>query len=91
MGIAYGMLLLIIQLVFDVPENKMNHILLISGAVIIAAAVSVNIIYHVYYERKMFKLTALFEEGNIDTYISEMEKLEKKLGKTKLRDRKSVV
>ncbi len=83
LGIVYGVVLLIIRFAFDISEENMNFVMLISGAFIIIAAVSVNIIYHVYYEKKMFRLMSLFEKGEIDAYIAEMEKLENKLGKTK--------
>ena len=74
-GVCLGLILVIIQNVFQIDEGVFMHGYWIAAPGIVLAAVLFNIVYNTSYQRKMLKAKALLDEGRAQEYIAETEKL----------------
>ncbi len=69
LGLIIGILLLIVQQVFQIPKDVFMHYYWILGAVVVVGAVLFNLFYVRNYQKKMKAAAALLDSGKTDEYI----------------------
>lgn len=74
-GIGIGILLLIIRSIFKIDEDVFMKGFWIAGTIVIAVAVLFNLLYVSGYRKKMKAAVLLMEEGRIDEYMAEVQKM----------------
>lgn len=74
-GIALGILLLIIKSVFQIDEKILLSYYWKIALVFLLLLVVINVLYYVYYMNKLKKIMPLYTKGDSKNYIKEIEKL----------------
>jgi len=74
-GICLGLILVFIQRAFHINKDAFIHGYWIIAPAIVIGAVLVNIIYNIFYQRKMRRIATLLDVGKPKEYIAEVEKL----------------
>ncbi len=78
-GVLTGLLLLFLKIRSGISEERFWRFYVIGGIIIIAGALLFNILYTLYYQRRMRELSQLFDGGRIQEYTEALELLCKRV------------
>lgn len=74
-GVTIGILLVIVQIAFNIPREIFLHYYKICGVAVILGVVFFNLFYNLSYQKKMKEAVKFLEAGNEKEYIEEVEAL----------------
>lgn len=75
LGALLGFILMGIQILFDIPNNVFNKIVIISFIVIVVGSVIFNLIFVKRYQTRIHKQIALLETGKQKEALQDMEQM----------------
>jgi hypothetical protein len=76
LGIGFGILLLILRRLLQIPSNKFPSFYLVASLIFIFCTFTVNLVWQISFFKKLSGLTAiLYQEKDPDRFIAENEKL----------------
>ena len=75
-GVIIGILMVVVENIFDIPRDVMRKAYLILGGLAIVISVGVNVLWQKRFQKKIKALMPiLYEDNNPDLFIEENEKL----------------
>ena len=77
-GICLGIVLIIIRNLFQIDESVFMKGYITAAILVIIAAVIINILYFMYYRKKINSAVELFNSGKTQEFISELNEMLKK-------------
>ena len=87
-GICLGIVLIIIRNLFQIDESVFMKGYITAAILVIIAAVIINILYFMYYRKKINNAVELFNTGKTQEFISELNEM---LKKAKLKGVKNLI
>ena len=80
LGITLGILLVVIQNVFHIPQATLFRYYLIGAAVVLAAVIAINMSWQLRFQKKLLRLNrVLTDDHDPDRFIAENEDLMEKV------------
>lgn len=74
-GVCLGAVLLVVQRGFGIDEGAFLRGYWVAAPAVVIAAVLVNVLYNVSYQRRMRRIVPLLESGRAEEYVAGMEGL----------------
>ena len=74
-GICLGIVLIIIKNLFQIDESVFMKGYITAAILVIIAAVIINILYFMYYRKKINNAVELFNTGKTKEFISELNEI----------------